>query len=104
MLPDSIIGSSGWALFLDVIDPRTLDEARDRLGAFVKRHPGLVLEDKGHGVALHFRRVPHSIRVGTAHETVAQHRFPGVPHVLRWLQSVASPSSEQGGAVEDWSR
>ncbi len=35
-----------------------LDGARTRLRALVEEHPGLLLEDKGAGVALHFRAVP----------------------------------------------
>lgn len=41
------------------VDPCTLDAAHEVLGTFVNRHPGLVLEDKSHGLALHFRRAPH---------------------------------------------
>jgi trehalose 6-phosphate phosphatase len=36
-----------------------LDSARVTLAQFVRDHPGLLLEDKGFGLALHFRRVPH---------------------------------------------
>jgi trehalose 6-phosphate phosphatase len=31
---------------------------RDRLAESVSRHPGLLLEDKGHSIALHYRRTP----------------------------------------------
>lgn len=41
------------------INPRRLDHAREVLGDFARRHPGLILEDKGCGLALHFRRIPH---------------------------------------------
>lgn len=37
---------------------RRLDEVRRRLGEAVTRHPGLLLEDKGLSLALHYRRVP----------------------------------------------
>lgn len=36
-----------------------LDGARVALTQFVRDHPGLLLEDKGFGLALHFRRVPY---------------------------------------------
>jgi trehalose 6-phosphate phosphatase len=49
------------------LDPRRLDEAREHLGQFTKQHEGLLLEDKGHGLAVHFRRVPQlSWEVNTA--------------------------------------
>lgn len=35
-----------------------LDEARQALRALVTRHPGLLLEDKGLSLALHYRQVP----------------------------------------------
>lgn len=40
-------------------DQARLNDARLELDAFVRRHPGLLLEDKGHGLAVHFRRVPY---------------------------------------------
>jgi trehalose 6-phosphate phosphatase len=60
------------------LDRRLLDPARAELETFVRRYPGLLLEDKGHALALHFRRIPHlspevhdvmagvQMRVGTA--------------------------------------
>lgn len=38
--------------------PRRLDDARRRLAAAAARHPGLLLEDKGLSLALHYRRAP----------------------------------------------
>lgn len=40
------------------IDPALLDAARIELDTFVGLHSGLLLEDKGHSLALHFRRAP----------------------------------------------
>jgi trehalose 6-phosphate phosphatase len=40
------------------LDPNRLDLARELLRKFAARHEGLMLEDKGHGLALHFRRAP----------------------------------------------
>lgn len=40
------------------LDVRRLDSARESLGAFATRHAGLILEDKGHALAVHFRRAP----------------------------------------------
>lgn len=39
-------------------EPTRLDAARERLRAFVRGREGLLLEDKGHGLAVHFRRAP----------------------------------------------
>lgn len=40
-------------------DGPTLQRARAMLSEFVKRHPGLLLEDKRFALAVHFRAVPH---------------------------------------------
>lgn len=40
------------------IDAQSLHTARMELQKFVDANPGLLLEDKGFGLALHFRRVP----------------------------------------------
>jgi trehalose 6-phosphate phosphatase len=41
------------------LHPHALMLVRDELEIFVKQRPGLVLEDKGAGVALHYRQAPH---------------------------------------------
>lgn len=41
-----------------VPDRRALAAARSALQAFVAKHPGLLLEDKGAGLALHYRGAP----------------------------------------------
>lgn len=41
------------------LDPHRLDAARAELQRFVVAHEGVLLEDKGYGLALHFRRAPH---------------------------------------------
>ncbi len=41
-----------------IVDPGVLDAAREDLQRFVDLNPGLILEDKGFGLAVHFRRVP----------------------------------------------
>lgn len=40
------------------LDPQTLDAAREHLRQFAGRYEGLLLEDKGHALAMHFRRAP----------------------------------------------
>jgi trehalose 6-phosphate phosphatase len=39
-------------------DPAIFEAARARLAAFAERHPGVLLEDKGLTLALHYRRAP----------------------------------------------
>ena len=39
-------------------DPAILQAARRRLGAFADEHPGVLLEDKGLTLALHYRKAP----------------------------------------------
>lgn len=41
------------------LDPHCLDSARQYLRRFAEAQAGLLLEDKGHALAVHFRRVPH---------------------------------------------
>lgn len=40
------------------VDLPLLQQAQQQLAAFVQRHDGLLLEDKGHALALHFRLAP----------------------------------------------
>lgn len=41
------------------VDPVVLEPIRAELQRYADRQPGLLLEDKGYGLALHFRRAPH---------------------------------------------
>lgn len=41
------------------IDTGRLALARTEIAKFISQHEGLLLEDKGYGLALHFRRAPH---------------------------------------------
>jgi trehalose 6-phosphate phosphatase len=45
-----------------VIEPRQLDAARDVLSELVTHYKGLLLEDKGSALALHFRQAPQHER------------------------------------------
>jgi trehalose 6-phosphate phosphatase len=40
------------------VDHQSLQRVRDRIATVVQRHPGLLLEDKGMSLALHYRRAP----------------------------------------------
>ena len=46
-------------LALPQVDTERLMMARTQLTALVERYPGLLLEDKGSGLALHYRNAPH---------------------------------------------
>ncbi len=46
------------ALTVPAIDATRLAAARAELHHFVNQHPGLILEDKHYGLAMHFRRAP----------------------------------------------
>jgi trehalose 6-phosphate phosphatase len=46
------------ALTVPAIDAARLAAVRAELHHFVDRHPGLILEDKHYGLAMHFRRAP----------------------------------------------
>lgn len=55
--------------------PQGLERLRAAIGAFVGRHEGLVLEDKGSTIAIHYRLVPQL-----------------APHVHRTLRTLAAAS------------
>jgi trehalose 6-phosphate phosphatase len=46
-------------VFRPQLDPCCLNDAREHLQQFTSQHEGLLLEDKGHGLAVHFRGAPH---------------------------------------------
>lgn len=49
------------------VDRRILERVRADLKAFVDDHPGTLLEDKGHALAIHFRQAPeHEAAAGRA--------------------------------------
>ncbi len=48
--------------------PQRLDQARTHLAGLVTRHPGLLVEDKGMSIALHYRGAPRL--AGYAHRTM----------------------------------
>ena len=67
-------GTHGWerrdaagCVIRPQLDPACLNDAREHLRQFTKQHEGLLLEDKGQSLAVHFRRAPHlSWEVSTA--------------------------------------
>ncbi len=63
-------------------DPRVLDPARKTLAAFAARRPGMLLEDKGASLALHFRRAPHQAEEAGAVMESCKASIPGV-HLQR---------------------
>jgi len=60
------------------LGPCRLNGAREHLQQFTRQHEGLLLEDKGHGLAVHFRRAPHlSWEVRTAVSLACQQAGSG---------------------------
>lgn len=78
-----------------------LDEVREPLRAFAAAHPGVLLEDKGSALALHYRRAP-------AAETAARHLATDLAKAasnrLRVLDGkmmieITSPLADKGMAI-----
>ncbi len=61
-------GADGRLHAADPVDP-ALDAVRSRFTALATVHPGLLVEDKGRSIALHYRRAPEC--AATAHATAA---------------------------------
>jgi len=78
-----------------------LDEARRQLGLAAARHPGLLLEDKGLSLALHYRRAPRL--AGYAHRLVrAAARRLGGRYTVRpgkRVVELAPDGRDKGAAV-----
>ena len=80
---------------------RRLDAARRRLGEAAARHPGLLLEDKGLSLALHYRRAPQL--AGYAHRLArSQAAALGEGYGLRAgkrVIEIAPRGKDKGGAI-----
>ena len=76
-----------------------LAAVRAGLGEMAARHPGLMLENKGVAVALHYRQAPElGAKVRAAAERLAQEQ--GLKLQLGdMVAEVRSPGSDKGGAV-----
>jgi trehalose 6-phosphate phosphatase len=80
---------------------RRLDATRRRLGEAAARHPGLLLEDKGHSLALHYRRAPrlagyaHRLARGEAAALGERYALRGGKRVIE----IAPRGEDKGAAI-----
>jgi trehalose 6-phosphate phosphatase len=84
----------------------TLAPAREELRAFASRHPGLVLEDKGASLALHYRLAPQL--EGAALEALRAAAAPlgGAVHTQggKMVWELKPAGADKGIAVEEFMR
>lgn len=89
-------------LFLRAKGGQALRPAAELLQAFVARNPGLLLEDKGHSLALHYRRGPHlKRRARRACDTALEVVGPGfVLQPGNMVLELLPATSDKGQAIE----
>jgi len=77
-----------------------MDAAREDLGAFAAAHPGLLLEDKGGALALHYRNAPQLGQACREHIDRLARRIPG-HHVLagKMVFELKPASANKGEAI-----
>lgn len=79
--------------------PAGLDEVRDLVGGFASDVPGLLVEEKPVGVALHYRRAPaEAERVAAFMERLARERGFAVQHG-HMMAELRPPGSDKGDAL-----
>jgi trehalose 6-phosphate phosphatase len=94
-------------LHLHASDPAVLRKLRELFAAFAARHPGLLLEDKGATVALHYRQLPEL--AGHVH-SVARSTFDeaGGEGYSLWegkeLVEIRPDGRDKGKAIVDFMR
>ncbi len=84
----------------NAVDPARLDHFRERFGAFVAEHEGLLMEDKGAAVTLHYRRRPDLAEAASEAVERALEGQEGF-HALRgkMVIEVKPDGADKGGAV-----
>ena len=82
-------------------DPAVLEAARARLAAFAGRHPGVLLEDKGLTLALHYRNAPaqKAPRRATAKAAVAASHGALVLLEGKMVLELKPPGCDKGQAI-----
>ncbi len=82
-------------------DPATFEAARVRLAAFAERHPGILLEDKGLTLALHYRMAPAQQGAATAAAEAAVAASHGGLVLLRgkMVLELKPPGCDKGQAI-----
>lgn len=101
----AVSGSHGLELrlrdgsFVPLAAPRELDEARERVRAFAAERPGLLVEDKPFGVALHYRRAAE--REKEAHRFMAGLRAQSGLHLQtgKMVLELRPAGADKGDAV-----
>jgi trehalose 6-phosphate phosphatase len=88
------------------VSPKALDPARHTLNAVVHRHPGMLLEDKGLTLALHYRRTPNlaslAHRVMHAVQNSLGDRY--CVHRGRYVVELAPAGRDKGLAIRSFMR
>jgi len=87
--------------------PQTLARLRSLFTAFANEHPGLLLEDKGHSLAIHYRQAPElaalvsrTMRDGVVSTgTTGYELQPG-----KCLLEIRPEGRDKGAAIEDFMR
>ncbi|MGE5145388.1 MAG: trehalose-phosphatase [Candidatus Eiseniibacteriota bacterium] len=79
-----------------------VDRARTALASFAANHPGVVLEDKGLAIALHFRQVPHAEAAARATVAAVVAALAGRVHVQegKMVLEIRATGADKGAAVE----
>jgi trehalose 6-phosphate phosphatase len=82
-------------------DPAILGAARAQLAAFAERHPGVLLEDKGLTLALHYRNAPAQQAAATATAEAAVAASGGALVLLRgkMVLELKPPGGDKGQAI-----
>jgi trehalose 6-phosphate phosphatase len=83
------------------LDPIVLAAARERLGGFAARHPGVLLEDKGMTLALHYRLAPaqQAAAARLVQEMVAASQGRLVLLEGKMVLELKPPDSDKGQAI-----
>lgn len=76
-----------------------LDKARAPLAAFTEAHPGVLLEDKGLSLALHFRQAPAARDAGLALATKLARSLGLAPQLGELVAELRTPGADKGDAV-----
>ncbi|HEX6998787.1 MAG TPA: trehalose-phosphatase [Gammaproteobacteria bacterium] len=86
--------------------PAAFAAVREALLPFVERHPGLLLEDKRHALALHFRRRPDLAGEVRAAVAALDARLPDELEVLpgRMVFEIKPRAASKGRAIESFMR
>ncbi len=82
-------------------DPAVLEAAKARLAAFAGRHPGVLLEDKGLTLALHYRNAPAHKAAATATAQAAVASSQGALVLLegKMVLELKPPGCDKGHAI-----